>query len=124
MDLMGQAASETVGYHQWSGTGGQSETVQGAQMSPGGKSILAMHSTYYAKDENGNKVLKSKIVPFLHEGAVVTTSRNDVDYVVTEYGIAWLRGLTVEERAKELIKIAHPDFREELTKAVEEYELW
>ena len=60
----------------------------------------------------------------LHEGAVVTTSRNDVDYVVTEYGIAWLRGLTVEERAKELIKIAHPDFREELTKAVEEYELF
>ena len=124
MDLSGQAASETVGYHQWSGTGGQSETVQGAQMSPGGKSILAMHSTYYAKDENGNKVLKSKIVPFLHEGAAVTTSRNDVDYVVTEYGIAWLRGLTVEERAKELIKIAHPDFREELAKAVEEYELW
>lgn len=124
MDLMGQAASETVGYHQWSGTGGQSETVQGAQMSPGGKSILAMHSTYYAKDERGNKVLKSKIVPFLHEGAVVTTSRNDVDYVVTEYGIAWLRGLTVEERAKELIKIAHPDFREELTRAIEEYELW
>lgn len=124
IDLQGQAASETVGYHQWSGTGGQSETVQGAQMSKGGKSILAMHSTYTTKDENGNAVLKSKIVPFLHQGAVVTTSRNDVDYVVTEYGIAWLRALTVAERAEALIRIAHPDFRDELRAAVEKYELW
>jgi acyl-CoA hydrolase len=124
MDLTGQCASETVGYHQWSGTGGQSETVQGSQMSPGGKSIIAMHSTYTTHDENGKAVLHSKIVPFLHEGAAVTTSRNDVDYVVTEYGIAWLRGLNVAERVEALIKIAHPDFRDMLRQKAEEYEIW
>lgn len=124
IDLTGQCASETVGYHQWSGTGGQSETVQGSQMSPGGKSIIAMHSTYSTVDENGNEVLHSKIVPFLHEGAAVTTSRNDVDYVVTEYGIAWLRGLNVAERVEALIKIAHPDFRDMLRQKAEEYEIW
>lgn len=124
VDLTGQCASETVGYNQWSGTGGQSETVQGAQMSNGGKSIIAMHSTYATKDKSGNEVLHSKIVPFLHEGAVVTTSRNDVDYVVTEYGIAWLRGRNVAERAEALINIAHPDFRDGLRSKVKEYMIW
>ena len=60
-------------------------------------------------------MLHSKIVPFLAQGAAVTTSRNDTDYVVTEYGIAWLRGLNIRQRVEELIKIAHPDFRDELT---------
>lgn len=124
IDLTGQCASETVGYDQWSGTGGQSETVQGAQMSPGGKSIIAMHSTYSTKDENGKEVLHSKIVPFLHEGAAVTTSRNDTDYVVTEYGIAWLRGANVVQRAEALISIAHPDFREGLREQAEKYGIW
>lgn len=124
IDLTGQCASETVGYDQWSGTGGQSETVQGSQMSKGGKSIIAMHSTYTTKDEEGKEVLHSKIVPFLHEGAAVTTSRNDTDYVVTEYGIAWLRGKNVAERAEELIAIAHPDFRDELRAKAEEYGIW
>lgn len=124
IDLMGQCASETVGGLQWSGTGGQSETVQGSQMSEGGKSIIAMHSTYITKDENGKEVLHSKIVPYLHRNAAVTTSRNDVDYVVTEYGVAWLRGLNISERVEELIKIAHPDFREELKKQAEELKLW
>ncbi len=124
VDLTGQAASETVGNQQFSGTGGQSETVMGAQRSNGGKSILAMHSTYTTKDENGNEVLHSKIVPFLDPGAAVTTSRNDVDYVVTEYGVAWLRGKNVAERVDELIRIAHPDFRDELRKAAEDYQIW
>lgn len=124
VDLYGQAASETVNGLPWSGTGGQSETVQGAQMSKGGKSILAMHSTYTTKDENGNEVLHSKIVPALHKNAAVTTSRNDTDYVVTEYGVAWLRGLTIGERAKALIKIAHPAFRDQLTKEAEELCIW
>ena len=93
-------------------------------MSKGGKCIIAMHSTYKAKDEEGNEVLRSKIVPFLHEGAVVTTSRNDTDYVVTEYGIAWLRGLNVGQRARALIAVAHPDFREELQAKAEEYGIW
>ena len=124
VDLTGQCASETVGYQQWSGTGGQSETVQGAQMSKGGKSIIAMHATYKAKDADGKELLRSKIVPFLHEGATVTTSRNDVDYVVTEYGIAWLRGRNVAERAEALIQIAHPDFREELRAQAQQYMIW
>lgn len=124
IDLTGQCASETVGGHQWSGTGGQSETVQGSQMSKGGKSIIAMHSTYTVKDKTGKENLKTKIVPFLHEGAAVTTSRNDIDYVVTEYGIAWLRGRNVSERADALIRIAHPDFREELRSAAENYMIW
>lgn len=124
IDLTGQTASETVGNQQFSGTGGQSETVMGAQRSQGGKSILAMHSTYSTKDENGNEVLHSKIVPFLAPGAAVTTSRNDVDYVVTEYGVAWLRGKNIAERVDELIKIAHPDFRDELREAAEKYQIW
>lgn len=124
IDLTGQCASETVGYHQWSGTGGQSETVQGAQRSKGGKSIIAMHSTYTTKDEDGNPVLHSKIVPFLHEGAAVSTSRNDVDYVVTEYGIAWLRGRNISERVDALISIAHPAFRDELRATANKYGIW
>jgi len=114
IDLTGQCASETVGNLQWSGTGGQSETVQGAQMSPGGKSIIAMHSTYSATDADGKEVLHSKIVPFLARGAAVTTSRNDVDYIVTEYGIARMKGHSLKERAANLIQIAHPDFRDAL----------
>lgn len=124
IDLMGQCASETVNGVQWSGTGGQSETVQGSQMSEGGKSIIAMHSTYTTKDENGKETLHSKIVPYLHRNAAVTTSRNDVDYVVTEYGAAWLRGLNISRRVEELIKIAHPDFREELKKQAKELKIW
>ena len=120
MDLTGQAASESVGPVQFSGSGGQAETVQGAQMSPGGKSILAMHSTYTDRDGT----LHSKIVPMLTSGAAVTTSRNDVDYVVTEYGIAWLRGLTIAERVQALTKIAHPDFREWLLEEAEKNHIW
>ena len=124
IDLTGQCASETVGNLQWSGTGGQSETVQGAQMSPGGKSIIAMHSTYSATDADGKEVVHSKIVPFLARGAAVTTSRNDTDYVVTEYGIAWLRGLNIRERVEALVKIAHPDFRDWLREEAERNMIW
>ncbi len=120
VDLTGQCASETVGHTQFSGTGGQAETVQGAQMSPGGKSIIAMHSSYVSKDG----VRHSKIVPFLAQGAVVSTSRNDVDYVVTEYGIAWLRGLNVKRRVEALIAIAHPDFRDWLREEAEKNHIW
>lgn len=123
IDLTGQCASETIGTTHFSGTGGQSETVMGSQMSKGGKSIIAMHSTYKTV-ENGKEVLHSKIVPTLTPGSAVTTSRNDVDYVVTEYGIAWLRGLNIKQRVEELIKIAHPDFREELRAKAEELKIW
>lgn len=112
IDLQGQACSESVGLKQISGVGGQVDFIRGASMADHGISILAFPST-------AAKGKISKIVPFLDEGAAVTTSRNDIDYVVTEYGVAHLRGKTLRERAKALIEIAHPDFRSGL---VDEYE--
>lgn len=119
IDLTGQCAAETVGPMHWSGTGGHFETVQGSQMSKGGKSIIAMHSTYSKTDEKGEKQTYSKIVTMLKPGSAVSTSRNDTDYVVTEYGIAWLRGRNDRERIDALIAIAHPDFRDELRREAE-----
>jgi 4-hydroxybutyrate CoA-transferase len=107
VDLTGQAASESIGYKQFSGTGGQADFIRGAAWSNGGRSILAFHST-----ATGGRI--SRIVPHLDEGAVVTTTRADIHYVVTEYGIADLRGRSVPDRAKALISIAHPNFRDEL----------
>jgi 4-hydroxybutyrate CoA-transferase len=110
IDLQGQIVSESIGLKQFSGTGGQVDFVRGCAMAEGGKSIIAMPSSIVKKD--GTRV--SKIVPFLAPGAAVTTSRNDVDYVVTEQGVARLKGKTLRARAKALIDIAHPDFRGEL----------
>jgi 4-hydroxybutyrate CoA-transferase len=107
VDLMGQVNSESVGLRQISGVGGQVDFVRGANMSKGGRTIMAMPST-----TGGGKV--SKIVSLLDVGAAVTTSRCDVNYVVTEYGIAQLKGKTLRDRAKALIHIAHPDFRDAL----------
>ena len=104
VDLMGQVASESVGLHQISGVGGQVDFVRGASMSRGGRTIMAMPST-------AQRGAVSKIVSLVDEGAAITTSRCDVDYVVTEYGVAQLKGRTLRDRAKELIAIAHPDFR-------------
>lgn len=115
IDLTGQCASESIGSTQFSGTGGQTDTARGAQKSKNGKSFIALYSTYMAKDKaTGERVEKSKIVPILAAGSIVSLSRNDTDYVVTEYGVAHLHGKTVQERVHELIKIAHPNFREEL----------
>lgn len=113
VDLMGQVASESIGLRQFSGVGGQVDYVRGASMSKGGKSIIAIPST-------ASKGKVSRIVPFLTEGSAVTTSRNDVHYIVTEYGVANLKGRTLKQRAKLLIEIAHPDFRESLENAYEE----
>jgi len=107
VDFMGQVSAESIGTMQISGVGGQVDFVRGANMSKGGKSIIAMAST-----AKGGSV--SKIVPMLEQGAAVTTGRNDVAYIVTEYGVADLRGKSLRERAGALIQIAHPDFREEL----------
>lgn len=109
VDLMGQVASETLGLRQFSGTGGQVDFVRGAALSKGGISIMAMPST-------AAKGKVSRIVSNLTEGAAVTTPRNEVDYIVTEYGIAKMKGKTLRERAHHLINIAHPDFRESLMK--------
>ena len=107
IDLLGQVVSDTVGLNQYSAVGGQVDFVRGATMSKGGRSIIALPST-------AKKGLISRIVPLITEGSAVTTPRNDVNYVVTEYGIAQLKGKTLKERAKALIRIAHPKFRPHL----------
>lgn len=118
VDLTGQCASESVGSRHLSGTGGQTDTARGALLSRGGRSFIALRSSYMAKDPvTGERTRRSKIVPQLQQGAAVSLSRNDVDHVVTEYGVAALRGTTMRERVERLIAIAHPDFREELSRA-------
>ncbi len=109
IDLQGQAASESDGRRHISGTGGQLQFVRGAYASKGGKSVICMASTYDKKGEP-----RSRIVLNLTAGNVVTTPRSDVMYVATEYGMVNLKGKSVPERAKALISIAHPLFREEL----------
>jgi 4-hydroxybutyrate CoA-transferase len=109
VDLLGQVASDTIGTTQFSGVGGQVDFIRGAARSKNGKSVLAFPSTAASGKY-------SRIVPRLDEGAAVTTSRCDVHYIVTEYGIADLRGKSVGERAKQLIRIAAPNFREYLVK--------
>lgn len=104
IDLTGQATAESIGKLFYSGIGGQADFMRGAVLARNGKTILAMPSTA----ENGTV---SRIVPFLQEGAGVTLHRGDVHYVVTEYGIAYLKGKNIRERAMELISIAHPNFR-------------
>jgi 4-hydroxybutyrate CoA-transferase len=117
VDLLGQVCADTLGAQQFSGVGGQVDFVRGAKASEGGKAIIALPST-------ANKGEVSRIVPTFKTGAAVTTSRNDVDYVVTDFGIAALAGKTVRDRMKSLINIAHPKFREELTRgAFEIYNL-
>lgn len=108
VDLIGQACSESIGYKQFSGTGGQVDFVRGSGISKGGKSFITTYST-------AKKDTISKIKPTLTPGSHVTCSKNDIDYVVTEYGVAKLKGKTASQRATELIAIAHPKFREELT---------
>lgn len=124
VDLTGQCASESIGSSQYTGTGGQAETAIGAQMSRDGKSILAMHSTAEITNDSGEREAISKVVPFLKLGSIVSLSRNDVDYVVTEYGVAWLRGATVKDRVEQLIAIAHPDFRNKLREQAKENCIW
>lgn len=121
IDLTGQCCSESLGPVQFSGTGGQSDTAVGAQRARNGRSFIALYSTALVTNPaTGQKEEISKIVPMLKPGAAVSLSRNDVDYVVTEYGVAALRGTSVQERAELLIGLAHPRFREELRQQAEE----
>lgn len=116
VDLTGQVCADSMGTTIFSGFGGQVDFMRGANRALGGKAIIALPST-----ARGGKV--SRITNFLQEGAGVVTSRADVNYVVTEYGVARLFGRNVRQRAAALIEIAHPDFREELTKAAWERHL-
>jgi acyl-CoA hydrolase/ribosomal protein S18 acetylase RimI-like enzyme len=104
IDLTGQATAESIGRTFYSGIGGQADFMRGSALAPGGKTILVLQST--ARDGT-----VSRIVPFLKEGAGVTLTRGDIHYVVTEYGIAYLHGRNIRERAMALISIAHPRFR-------------
>lgn len=115
VDLQGQAASESDGHRHISGTGGQLQFVRGAYASKGGKSFICLASTYERKG-----LRRSRIVPALTPGNIVTTPRSDMMFVVTEYGIANLKGKSVPERATALIGLAHPDFREELAREARE----
>ena len=118
IDLQGQAASESDGHRHISGTGGQLQFVRGAYASRGGKSFMCLASTYDKKGER-----RSRIVLALTRGNIVTTPRTDMMYVVTEYGIVNLKGRTVAERARLLISLAHPDFRDGLEREAHENRL-
>jgi 4-hydroxybutyrate CoA-transferase len=110
MDLTGQVGAESIRHRQYSGTGGQMNFIQGTARSQGGKSILALNSTW--KDKQGN--LKSSIIPFIPPGTIVTTPRTEVEYVITEHGVANLKYKRVPDRIKAMISVAHPDFRDGL----------
>ena len=114
VDLTGQVCSDSIGTKFFSGIGGQVDFIRGAAQSEGGKPIIALPSS--TKDY---KI--SRIVPTLKPGAGVVTSRGDVHYVVTEYGVAHLFGKSIQERAKSLIAIAHPLFRDELTEFAKQH---
>lgn len=119
VDLYGQVNSESAGFRQISGTGGQLDFVTGAAQSKGGKAFLCLASTHTKKDGT----LESCIVPYF-EKSIVTTPRSMAHYIVTEYGVANLAGLTTWERAEALISIAHPDFRDALIKSAEAQHIW
>lgn len=117
VDLTGQVSSEGIGTRHYSGSGGQSDMSQGANHAKNGRSIIALHATA----KNGTVSTINACLPL---GSVVTLSRNCVDYIVTEYGIAAIKGRSVKERVENLIAIAHPAFREQLRKDAAECMLW
>jgi len=118
VDLQGQVASESDGQRHLSGTGGQLQFVRGAYASKGGKSFICLSSTYEKRGER-----RSRIVFSLTPGNIVTTPRSDVMYLVTEFGMVNLKGRSVAERAKAIIALAHPDFREDLERQAYENRL-
>ena len=120
VDLFGQVNAETTGVKHISGAGGQLDFVLGAYLSEGGKSFICCSSTIKGKDGT----LQSRIRPTLHEGTVVTDTRTNIHYLVTEYGIVNLKGLATWQRAEAIISVAHPDFRDELTRQAEAMHIW
>ena len=120
VDLFGQVSAETMGTRHISGSGGQQDFVLGAYRSKGGKSFICCSSVY--TDRQGRA--HSRLVPTIAPGSVVTTTRTNIHYLVTEYGMVNLKGLSAWQRAEGIISIAHPDFREELIAAAEEMHIW
>ena len=120
LDLFGQVNAESAGLKHISGTGGQLDFVMGAYLSNGGKSFICLSSTVTGKDG----VMRSRIVPTLTPGTICTDPRSCVHYIVTEYGMVNLKGLSTWQRAEALISIAHPDFREELIQSAEKMHIW
>lgn len=120
MDLFGQVCSESSGYRQITGTGGQLDFITGCRMSKGGKGFICMSSVF--KDKEGN--MKSRIVPTMQPGSIVTTPRSSAFYAVTEYGKLNMAGLSTWQRAEGMIGLAHPDFRESLIKQAEKMKIW
>ena len=120
MDLFGQVNAESAGIKHISGTGGQLDFVMGAYLSKGGKSFICMSSTVTGKDGT----VKSRIVPTLTSGSIATDPRSCVHYLVTEYGMVNMKGLSTWERSEAIISIAHPQFREELIEAAEKMHIW
>ena len=119
-DLYGQISSESAGIRQIRGTGGQLDFITGAFLNPGGMAFLAMPSSRI----NGDGVRTSNILPRFTGGDIITTPRAQAPFVVTEYGAVNLSGKTTWERAEAMIRVAHPDFREQLIKAAEEQKIW
>jgi acyl-CoA hydrolase len=116
LDLMGQENAESTGTRQLSGIGGQLDFLEGAFRSKGGKGFICLNSS--RKDKEGKLI--SNIVPFIPGGSVVSGPRTMIQYVATEYGVVKLSGLTLRERAEAMISVAHPQFREELSRYAEE----
>ena len=121
VDLYGQISAESSGTTHISGAGGQLDFVLGAYLSNGGKSFMCISSTFHDKKTDS---MQSRIRPTLQEGSVVTDTRANAMYVVTEYGLVNLKGRTTWQRAEDLISIAHPDFRDQLTREAEKMHIW
>ncbi len=119
VDLTGQVCAESIGHRQFSGTGGQVDFVRGAKLSKGGKSFIAVESTYTKKDGSVHSRIQSALAP----GSIITTLRTDVHYIVTEFGVADLKCQSAQKRVRAMINIAHPMFREQLEREAYEARL-
>ena len=120
IDLFGQVNAESAGIKHISGAGGQLDFVLGAYLSNGGKSFICLSSTFKGKDG----MLQSRIKPTLDNGSIVTDTRANIHYLVTEYGMVNLKGLSTWQKTESIISVAHPDFRDDLIKEAEKMHIW